>query len=178
MRPHQTNRCRIASSRARARAPICAVLAGAGLLSGCAWFTPDAGMNAVSEIAARDLDKSAAALRTPEDALDARVAVSQLLRRPLNAGAAVQIALLNNRGLQAAYAELAVAEARRVGASLPPSPTLSLFRVAGSVETEIERQLVTDVLALAVLPVASESRPRAFARPSCARPRRPCASLS
>jgi outer membrane protein TolC len=126
------------------------------LLPGCAWFTPDAGMNAVADIAAQDLNKSAAALRTPEDALDARAAVSQLLRRPLTAGAAVQIALLNNRGLQAAYAELAAAEARRVGASLPPSPTLSLFRVAGSVETEIERQLVTHVLALAVLPVASE----------------------
>src|SRR5262249_36744645 len=64
--------------------------------------------------------------------------------------------LLNNRGLQAAYNELAIAEARRVGASLPPSPTLSLFRVSSSIETEIERQLVTDVLALAVLPVASE----------------------
>src|SRR5262245_63262721 len=158
MRSHQTDRpaCTAPRMRRSSGAQCGTLLLCALLLSGCAWFTPDAGMNAVSEIAARDLDKSAAALRTPEDALDARAAVSQLLRRPLNAGAAVQIALLNNRGLQAAYAELAVAEARRVGAILPPSPTLSLFRVAGSVETEIERQLVTDVLALAVLPVASE----------------------
>jgi hypothetical protein len=132
VRSYQTNRSSPAPAYRTTRPQICAVLCCALLLPGCAWFTPDAGMNAVADIAAQDLNKSAAALRTPEDALAARAAVSQLLRRPLAAGAAVQIALLNNRGLQAAYAEVAAAEARRVGASLPPSPTLSLFRVAGS----------------------------------------------
>jgi len=33
--------------------------------------------------------------------------------------------LLNNRGLQAAYDELAIADAERVGQSLPPNPTFS-----------------------------------------------------
>jgi outer membrane protein TolC len=122
------------------------------LLSGCAWFSPDSGMNAVSDIAAQD----AAAIRSPEEARDARAVITRLLSRPLTANAAVQIALLNNRGLQAAYNELAIAETQRVGASLPPSPTFSLFRVSGSVETEIERQLVIDVVALAALPAASE----------------------
>ncbi len=130
---------------------MCAIL-----LSGCAWFSPDGGMSTVADIAARDLNKDAGAIRTPDDAANARAVVVRLLSRALTADAAVQIALLNNRGLQAAYDELAIAEARRVGASLPPSPTLSLFRVSGSVETEIERQLVTDVLALATLPAVSE----------------------
>jgi len=134
----------------------CALLTSAALLSGCAWFSPDNGMNAVSDITARDIGKDAAAIRNPHDAREAQAIVAQLLGRPLTTNAAVQIALLNNRGLQASYNELAIAEAQRVGASLPPSPTFSLFRVSGSVETEMERQLVIDVIALAALPAASE----------------------
>ncbi|MBA5819357.1 TolC family protein, partial [Escherichia coli] len=73
--------------------------------------------------------------------------------KPLSADAAVQIALLNNRGLQAAYNELAIEEARAVEASLPPNPAISLSRIAGSVEVEVERRIVANVLALATLPV-------------------------
>jgi outer membrane protein TolC len=113
-------------------------------------------MNAVSDITAQDIGKDAAAIRNPDEAREAHAVVTRLLSRPLTANTAVQIALLNNRGLQASYNELASAEAQRVGASLPPSPTFSLFRVSGSVETEIERQLVIDVIALAALPAASE----------------------
>ena len=49
--------------------------------------------------------------------------VKQLLAKPLTAASAVQIALLNNRGLQAAYNELGISEAQMVEASLPPAPT-------------------------------------------------------
>jgi len=69
----------------------------------------------------------------------------------------VQIALLNNRGLQAAYAELAAAEAQMVEQSLPPNPRISVSRIASSAEIEIDRQIVTDILALATLPARSET---------------------
>ena len=133
-----------------------ALLAAAALLAGCAMFSPDAGMDAVSEIAGQELKKDVVAIRTPEDAAVARAAVARLLRRPLTADAAVQVALLNNRGLQAAFAELAVAEARRVGESLPPNPFFSLVRISSAVELEVERRIVADVLALATLPARSE----------------------
>jgi outer membrane protein TolC len=139
-----------------ARLRFYALLMLALLLSSCAWFSPDGGMKAVSDIAAQDIGKDAAAIRNPDEAFEAHTVVARLLGRPLTANAAVQIALLNNRGLQASYNELAIAEAQRVGASLPPSPTFSLFRVSGSVETEMERQLVIDIVALAALPAASE----------------------
>ena len=75
----------------------------------------------------------------------------------LTADTAVQIALLNNRGLQAAYNELALAEAEMVEASLPPNPRISYLRKAGSgPELEIERAIVADILALVTLPVRSE----------------------
>lgn len=132
------------------------VASAAVLLSGCASFSPDGGMGVVTATVSRDLGKDAAALRTPDETSAARSAVKRLLSRPLSADAAVQIALLNNRGLQAAYNELAIEEARAVEASLPPNPAISLSRIAGSVEVEVERRIVANVLALATLPVRSE----------------------
>jgi hypothetical protein len=90
-------------------------LALAMLLSGCTWFSPDAGMGVVATIAQRELNKDTAAIRSPEEAEAAGATVRRLLGRTLTADAAVQIALLNNRGLQAAYDELAIADAERVG---------------------------------------------------------------
>jgi len=96
------------------------------------------------------------AIRNPEQAAAARAKIERLLSRPLTARAAVQVALLNNRGLQAAYNELGIAETTMVEASLPPSPTISLQRISGDVEIEIERRIVGDILKLATLPVRSE----------------------
>src|SRR5499425_2845705 len=80
---------------------ILAILAGLALLSACTWFSPDAGMGVVTTIAQQELNKDAAAIRSPEEAEAAGTAVRRLLGRTLTADAAVQIALLNNRGLPA-----------------------------------------------------------------------------
>jgi outer membrane protein TolC len=135
---------------------LAAALLGGLLVSACKTLSPDAGMDAVADIAGDALKADMQAIRTPEQAAAARAKVAELLRRPLTARAAVQVALLNNRGLQAAYNELGIAEAAMVEASLPPSPTFSLQRIAGSVEIEIERRIVGDILALATLPLRSE----------------------
>jgi outer membrane protein TolC len=132
------------------------------LLSGCAAFSPDGGMSFVADTAGHELRKDVAAIRSDEDASAAREAVTRLLKRPLTADAAVQVALLNNRGLQAAYAELGIAEARMVAASLPPSPTLSVSRLAGGGASEIEGKLLGDILALATLPARSETARKRF----------------
>jgi outer membrane protein TolC len=128
----------------------------AALLSGCAAFSPDGGMDVVGDIAKHELDKDVVAIRSPEDADAVRGAVRRLLGRTLSADAAVQVALLNNRGLQAAYNELTLAEAEMVEGSLPPNPRISYSRIAGAAELEIERRIVADILALATLPVRSE----------------------
>ena len=139
-----------------ARARLATALAFALLASGCQTFSPDGGMEPVSALASHELKKDVVALRTEEDAQAARNVVERLLKRPLTAETAVQIALLNNRGLQAAYNELGISEARMVEASLPPNPTLSLSRIAGSGTVEIERRIVADILALATLPARAE----------------------
>jgi outer membrane protein TolC len=141
---------------------ICAGLTSAMLVSGCTWFSPDGGMGLVANIADHELKKDVVAIRTPDEAEATGIAVQRLLARTLSADAAVQIALLNNRGLQAAYQELAAADAQRVGQSLPPNPTISLTRIEGSIGLEIERRVITDILALATLPARSEIAAKRF----------------
>jgi outer membrane protein TolC len=125
-------------------------------LAGCASFSSDSGMSAVSALTSERIGKETALLRTPDDAAQASEKVRHLLARPLTVDAAVQVALLNNKGLQAAYNELALAEADMVEQSLPPNPTFSISRISGNGASEIERQVVGDILALATLPFRSE----------------------
>src|SRR3974390_584235 len=116
----------------------CAGFTSAVLVSGCTWFSPDGGMGLVANIADNELKKDVIAIHSPDDAEVAGIAVQRLLGRTLTADAAVQIALLNNRGLQVAYQELAIADAERVGQSLPPNPTISISRIEGPITLEIE----------------------------------------
>lgn len=132
-----------------------AVLTSA-VLSGCATFSPDAGMTTVASITGDTIKKDVVAIRSTGDAEWAGTAVRHFLARPLTADTAVQIALLNNRGLQASFNELALAEADMVQESLPPNPVFSLSRISGDGALEIERQVVGDILALATLPFRSD----------------------
>ncbi len=134
------------------RSALACVLGCGLLLPGCTAFSPDGGMNIAAAIGAQDLGADVVAVRTPQQATAARERVAHLIKRPLTANAAVQIALLNNRGLQAAYNALGIAEAEMVRASLPPSPGFSIERLSSSVELEIERRIVANILALATLP--------------------------
>ena len=113
-------------------------------------------MNVVANIAGETIKKDVVSIRTEDDAERAKGSVQGLLRRSLTVDAAVQIALLNNRGLQASYNELALAEADLVQDSLPPNPAFSISRISGDGALEVERQVVGDILALATLPFRSE----------------------
>lgn len=134
------------------------------LLPACASFSPDGGMSVPADIAARHLRKDVVAIRNDEDADAARAKVDQLLKRTLNADTAVQIALLNNRDLQAAYNELGVAEAQRIQQSLPPNPSFSISRLSGAAEIEIERQIAGNILALLTLPARADIASERFRR--------------
>jgi outer membrane protein TolC len=133
-----------------------AAMAIAAALCGCASFTPDGGMSVAANIAGQELKKDTVVIRTPEDAIAVRARVEPLLKRSLTADAAVQIALLNNRGLQAAYNELGIAEAMMVKTTLPPNPSFSFSRISGSLESELESTIAADILALVTLPARAE----------------------
>jgi outer membrane protein TolC len=109
-------------------------------------------MSAIQSMTAASLGQDAVKIRSEEDAAVVRERVTILLRKPLTPEAAVQIALVNNRGLQAAYNELGITEAQLAATALPPSPTLSYVFLAAGDALEIERQIAVNVLAILTLP--------------------------
>lgn len=133
------------------------LLAGtAALLGGCAGFSPDGGMAPIQAAAYAEIGKEVVKIGDDQVALTAKARVDQLLRKPLTADAAVQVALLSNRGLQAAFNELGIAEAQMVAASLPPNPRFGISKLSGRFEVEVERQIVGSLLALITLPARAE----------------------
>jgi outer membrane protein TolC len=113
-------------------------------------------MGAVNGVIAPELKTGALKISTDEAAGEAVVRTRELLKSTLSADGAVRIALLNNKGLQAAYNELGIAEAVMVEASLPPNPTFSLSHISTPVELDIESRIVANILALATLPARAE----------------------
>jgi outer membrane protein TolC len=138
---------------ARGLARSAGVLIASSLLAACQTFSGDGGLQVVADVAGSELKKDIVAIKNDEAAASAYDRVKHLLRRPLTADAAVQVALLNNRGLQAAYNELGLAEADMIRSSLPPNPTFAVQRLSGPVEIEVEKRIVANILALATLPV-------------------------
>jgi len=130
-----------------------AVMLGAlaAFLGGCATLSPDGGMSTVSSRVAADLNHRPLKIESEAQANIARVKVVAVLGRPITADSAVQVALLNNRGLQAEYNALGISEASFVEASLPPVPTFSIERIAAPGTLEIERRLVASLLSLFTL---------------------------
>lgn len=137
------------------RAPV-AVAATALALSGCASFSPDGGTAQVSALTRKHTGQSVSPQRTPADAAAAGLRVNALLQPTLTAESAVEVALLNHRGLQASLAELGIAEADRVRAGRLPNPTLRFGRLSGGGVTEIDRSVMVSLLGLLTLPAAGE----------------------
>lgn len=132
------------------------MLSLAGLLAGCASFSPDGGMSEVAQGVGREtgpgIGKNVVKITSVEQAHQAKEQVAALLAAPLSADAAVQVALLNNRDLQAAYNDLGISEAAYVQASLPPNPGISLMNIGGTGVANFELRLIGDILSLITLP--------------------------
>ncbi|MDH3319345.1 MAG: TolC family protein [Betaproteobacteria bacterium] len=134
-----------------------------GLLSGCVSFSPDGGFGKVEQAAAERGAGLLRWVRSAEDADSVGARVRELLANPLSAEGAVQIALLNNPGLQARYAELGIAEADLVQASRWSGPKLSFARLTRGDEIERETSVFFDVLGLLSIPLSTKAQEKRFA---------------
>jgi outer membrane protein TolC len=123
-------------------------------LTGCASLSPESGFDKVRNLAEGRLGSPAelSQARAPADQLRIASRVSELLERPLGMDDAVQVALLNNRGLQAAYAGLGITEAEVVQAGRLPNPGFSFGRVTRGDEVELERGFHLNLAHLLALP--------------------------
>lgn len=122
------------------------------LLGGCtAALSPDGGMGRVGTEVASELSFASTKIATEADELATRRQVDALLTGTLSAEEAVQLALLNNRGLQASYNQLGISEADYVEASSLPNPVMSIGKILTGDEVEIEARLVGSLLSLLTL---------------------------
>jgi outer membrane protein TolC len=134
----------------------------AALLAGCASFSEDGGFGKVQSVAQERLGRNTSWVKSEKDAEAVRQEVKKLLAVPLTPDAAVQIALLNNRGLQATYAELGIAESDLVQAGRLRNPGFLFERLSGGNVVEIERTFFFDLMGLLTMPVRTDLEQRRF----------------
>ena len=132
------------------------------VLSGCASFSDDGGFDAVNQTAQQRLNKHTAWIRSEQDADGVAQRVHAMLTQPLSVDDVVQIALLNNRELQASYSELGIAEADLVQAGRLPNPGFSFGRTHTGDDIKVDRSLTLSVMSLLTMPTASRIEARRF----------------
>ncbi len=132
------------------------------LFTGCATFSNDGGLADVQALTAPHLKQDVV---WPKDEASQNVVaerVSALLNAPLNADGAVQIALLNNKGLQASLYALGIAEADVVQAGRLPNPKFSTLYARHQGEYKIEQALTFNIFSLLTMPKVLEIERRNF----------------
>ena len=144
------------------RLRLLALLTSAALLGGCASFSPDGGFSTVEKTARDRLGKDVQWTRTDADQVRIDQRVAELLAKPLTMDDAVQVALLNNRGLQATYSELGITEAEVVQAGRLPNPGFSFGRLTRGSEVEVERGLHFNLARLLAMPFIGQMEARRF----------------
>ena len=142
--------------------PTYAALAAALTLSGCATFSPDGGMSVVQGAVKQDIGADVVKIISDPAAASVEARYRGLMKKGLTADRAVQIALLNNKGLQAAFNELGISEAQFVEATLPPNLSFSILAVNGSATLDIERRIITGLLSLLTLKARTEIAEKHF----------------
>ena len=132
------------------------------VLAGCATLDPEHSLAPVQKAATDHLGKSLAWPQTDAARDEVSKRVADLLAQPLDADAAVQVALLNNRGLRAAYHDLGIADADLVQAGRLPNPGFSFARKTQGSAVEIERLFVFNMAHLIAMPLTIELESRRF----------------
>ncbi len=156
------NLCETSRGSRFARARRRAALLAAVWLGGCASFSQDGGFASVEQTAKDRLGKELRWSRSEADQDGIAQRVTELLARPLTVDDAVQIALLNNRALQATFQELGIGEAELVQAGRLPNPGFSFARLRRGDEIELERGFHFNLARLLVLPQMTQIEARRF----------------
>lgn len=136
--------------------PVRLVALGMLLLSvaGCASLAPETSFEQVQQHSAELTGQETLHWgKEQEQAPAVRARIAELLAEPLALEHAVEIALMNNPGLQARLFDLGIADAERVQSSRLPNPGFSIGRMTRGSEVEWERGLHLNLGNLIALPL-------------------------
>jgi cobalt-zinc-cadmium efflux system outer membrane protein len=139
-------------------------VASAGMLAGCASVPKEAGFGDVRSEVERRAGHRVQWNRLTADDRSVAAAVNELLAQGLTAEGAVQVALLNNRRLQATYEDLGVAQADVVQAGLLRNPVFDgdVKFFEGGEGTKVELAAVQDFLDVFFIPLRQRIAATAF----------------
>ena len=135
------------------------------LLAGCTTFSRDGGMEDVAAMTKERTGQTPQRIKTDSERTALDKTVRDLLAQPLTADSAVQIALINNKGLQAQLAELGVAESDLVQAGRMRNPGFSFSRLrngGSGNDVEIDRSIMFDLVGLLTMPLRTNIEGRRF----------------
>lgn len=117
---------------------LVALIGSAFILGGCATFSKDGGFGSVQEATQQHIKQEVVWPKTAEEQAKVAGRVKELLQHRINVESAVQIALLNNKGLQSSFYQLGVSEADVVQAGRMPNPKFSMLYAKHGGEYTIE----------------------------------------
>jgi outer membrane protein TolC len=128
------------------------LLAGSIALGGCATFSKDGGLDGVKSLAQQHIKQEVAWPKTEAEQKIIAASVEELLQKELDAESAVQLALFNNKGLQASFYELGISEADVVQAGRLPNPKFSMLYARNNGDYKIEQALTFNIFSLLTMP--------------------------
>ena len=119
----------------------------------CAASPPPSPPRSAERIVTERTGKAAAWERDQDARAAARKVVDALLARPLTASSAAQIALLNNRSLQASFEEIGISQGDLIEAGLLKNPTVEASIRFPNSPSDLQGSLVADLLDALFLPL-------------------------
>jgi len=114
-------------------------------LGGCATFSKDGGFRGVQENTKKHIKQDVVWPKTDDEKSKVTERVNELLSKRLNVDQAVQIALMNNKGLQADFYNLGISESDLVQAGRLPNPKFSMLYTRNNGDYKIEQILTFNI---------------------------------
>jgi outer membrane protein TolC len=143
---------------------ITAIFSTALLVGGCTSIDPARGLADVRALTPEAPGDALVWIQSSADLEASNQRVAQLLDEALTPDSAVQIALLNNKGLQASFAEIGIAQADLLQAGRLANPGFSFARTSQGEHLEIERGLHFNLMSLMLRPQRQAMESRRYAQ--------------
>ena len=141
---------------------LIALISASFVLGGCATFSKDGGFGAVQENTQKYIKQELVWPKTESEKNKVSERVNELVSKRLNVEQAVQVALLNNKGLQADFYNLGISESDVVQAGRLPNPRFSMLYARNNGEYKIEQALTFNIFSLLTMPKMQEIERQRF----------------